>query len=177
MSQGSAAPNSAAMNTLKPEAPSTRTAASSYLSLPLDARSPPSSQPPSPGPSFLVPPPNVNTQALYPRRVLLTPTVRPPRVLPASAVSTSPVKPSRSKQYAESRLARARHTALPPVQVEPPAAQCVSPHDAAHWFAPRRRFEVVREQMDVAGYQLYAVEKWSVSARLHLPQVLTRTLG
>jgi hypothetical protein len=37
-----------------------------------------------------------------------------------------------------------------------------NPWDAAHWFHSGCRFEVVVEQLELSGFQLYAVEKWYV---------------
>lgn len=138
------------MSMLKPDNFSSK--AGSYLSLPL-APSPTPSQPSSPGISSLTAPVNQNIQHVYHRRVLLMPAVRPPRL--STAVSY-PTRTTRVKHHADSKLARSRHLSIPTMCIEAPA----NPLNASHWFASECKFEVVREHVEVAGYQMYAVEKW-----------------
>jgi hypothetical protein len=112
-----------------------------------------SSAPPSPGPSLLLPAVNFETHAAQPRKVLYMPTVRAPRLPPAASYTA---RAARVKGHANSRLSRSRHMSIPTISLEPET----NPWNASHWFNSPCKFEVVREQMEISGYQLYAVEKW-----------------
>jgi hypothetical protein len=107
------------------------------------------SLPPSPGPSTLLPAIHIDTHAPAPHgRVLLLPTVRRPRA-PPTPPTPAPPRPAR----------HLRKSVSTPAAFEPEPAPRA---DGAHWLAPPRRFEIVREQLVLRGFQLYAVEKWCV---------------
>jgi hypothetical protein len=136
--------------TLKAQQPS--------LALPVSPSITPwSSQPPSPGASVLLP--SVSNESSFgaghPRRLLYMPTVRTPR-LPHAANYTA--RAARVKSHANSRLSRSRHMSIPTIALEPEA----NPWNASHWFKSGCKFEVVHEYKEIAGYQMYSVEKWCV---------------
>ena len=81
------------------------------------------------------------------------PTVRPTRVAPsptprAASAKSSPVKHPRSRAG----------SLAPSVQASPdPISLSILPVDL---IGGGRRFEVVQDQLELQGFQLYAVEKW-----------------
>lgn len=85
---------------------------------------------------------------------LLLPTVRPTRLSnpsPAFKVSSaklSPAKPSRSRAGSQG----------PSLQPSPDPSFLATA--SVDWIGGGRRFEVVEDQLELAGFQLYAVEKW-----------------
>lgn len=88
---------------------------------------------------------------------LLMPTVRHTRT-PASAIIPSPKGPSQKSP--QSRLSRSRASSVVPGM---PGSS--DPHTSSacdDWIGGGCRFEVVTENIQLEGYQLYAVEKWSV---------------
>ena len=94
---------------------------------------------------------SVNVAA--PRRLLM-PTVRSPR---PSGISPRPpsAKPSPSK------LGRSRAGSLS-VNVSIDGFERSAP-GASDWLVGGEKFEVVEEQLEVEGFQIYAVEKWYAS--------------
>jgi hypothetical protein len=144
-----------------PAKPSRGSRMSLQLPLPI---SPAPSLPPSPGPSVLLPAasidsrPHAHTQPFSPRRLLLMPTVR--RLRFASPVT--PAAPPRPRHHGSPRI-RAKAASVPAIVLEPES----SAWDAAQWFHSPRRFEIVREQASLSGFQLYAVEKWCVLLAMH----------
>ena len=82
-------------------------------------------------------------------RRLLVPTVRPPKQMPASPRMPSS-KPSPSK------LGRSRAPSLS-AYVDVPERVVVG---ASDWIAGGEKFEVVEEQLELEGFQIYAVEMW-----------------
>ena len=87
--------------------------------------------------------------ALYARR-LLVPTVRPPRSTP-----TSPRIPPVSRGP-PTKLGRPRNGSLS-FPAEAPERCAVG---ASEWIPCGEKFEVVEEQLELEGFQIYAVEKW-----------------
>ncbi|KAL5530150.1 hypothetical protein ACEPAF_6407 [Sanghuangporus sanghuang] len=87
-----------------------------------------------------------------PRR-LLVPTSCPKRVAPD--LQLRPVKSKTSSN----RLTRSRADSAPP---EPAQTEV---RDQRRWFNCDSRFEVVEEDVKIAGYQIFAVEKWIVERR------------
>lgn len=153
-------------------APLTRAAA--LISTPSDSAASPQSLLPSPFPSSypssstrpaatrtpshtttnsLSTPPTPFLQSPHSRRLLL-PTVRPTRhpTAPASP-KLLPLKSS------PSRLSRSRASSVSPQVgiVNDPSVSLPTNYD---WIGGGCRFEIVEDQFELAGYQLYAVEKW-----------------
>ena len=84
--------------------------------------------------------------------VLLMPTVRHPRPDLRLASPTSSPRSPRTKHISSKRL---RALAELPDSLASPSK------DIGHlWFARSARFDVVQDQLELEGYQLYAVEKW-----------------
>lgn len=85
---------------------------------------------------------------------LLMPTVRQARMAPTISLSripsakSSPAKPSRSRAGSI--------VVTPQPSPDLSAAQTIS----VDWIGGSCRFEVVEEQIELEGYQIYAVEKW-----------------
>ena len=83
---------------------------------------------------------------------LLLPTVRPSRNSPPSSTiasaKSSPAKYSRSKAG----------SSAPSLQTSPDPSSLLPM--SVDWIGGGRRFEVVQDQLELEGFQLYAVEKW-----------------
>ena len=90
---------------------------------------------------------------------LLLPTVRNPR----SNASSSPPPPAshkspKSKSYS-SRSGRSRRAS----PQRAPDLQDSSVPIGQTWLGKSANFEIVHDQLELEGFQLFAVEKWSVS--------------
>ncbi|KAI0335485.1 hypothetical protein GY45DRAFT_1267616 [Cubamyces sp. BRFM 1775] len=133
----------------------------------------PSSSPPSPRPrpaasraqtavsaqSLTIPStpfytPQVSSVNIGSSKRLLLPTVRPARPYGVSSRSSSkaPFKPMRSRAGSLS------------VNVTPEPPERV-PSGAADWLPGGEKFEIVEEQLELEGFQIYAVEKWVVARK------------
>ena len=91
-----------------------------------------------------------------PRR-LLVPTSCSKRV-----VQCPQLRPVKSKT-SSNRLTRSRADSAPPDFVQ------AEVRDQRRWFNCNSRFEVVEEDVKIAGYQIFAVEKWCVRGYAQLP--------
>ncbi len=87
---------------------------------------------------------------------LLMPTVRLPRS--PSSTPGSPVSPPKSPKVKQpaAKLMRSR-SASTHVSPELP---CTPKGIGLQWFGKTCKFEIVQDQLEIEGYQLYAVEKW-----------------
>ncbi|KAI0650708.1 hypothetical protein C8Q79DRAFT_923901 [Trametes meyenii] len=145
----------------------------------------PSSSPPSPRPrpaasraqtsasanSLTIPSmpfytPQVSSVNVAARRRILLPTVR--QIRPSGTSPRFPVKPSTAKG------GRSRAGSVS-VTLSPEISERVA-SGAADWLPGGEKFEVVDEQLELEGFQIYAVEKWVV-ARKHPILVLTVYTG
>lgn len=87
-----------------------------------------------------------------PRRLLM-PTVRPPRSTSSPRIPHHKTSPSKSRSRAGSvstHLSSSERTERAPTP------------NAPDWIGGGCRFEVVEDQIELEGYQIYAVEKWCV---------------
>lgn len=85
---------------------------------------------------------------------LLMPTVRPtrpaPKASPSSNVSSVKSSPAKSRSRAGSMV----HS------LQPSPDPSAGPQVTVDWIGDGCRFEVVEDEVELEGYQLYAVEKW-----------------
>ena len=85
-------------------------------------------------------------------RRLLMPTVRQARPSPTFIIP-------KSTRFSPSKHSRSRAGSL--VHTAPPSPDPnASPAPLVDWIGGGLRFEVVEEQIEMSGYQIYAVEKW-----------------
>ena len=98
--------------------------------------------------------PQVSSVNVASPKRLLMPTVRSVRT-PGPSPRSPPAKPSQSK------LGRSRAGSLS-VSVYPDTAERVVA-GASDWLVGGEKFEVVEEQLELEGFQIYAVEKWYAS--------------
>lgn len=128
-----------------------------------------SSLPPSPGPSTLLPAAHIHTGVPDTGRTILMPSVRPPRLSSTHLHTTSP-RPiqMRGRYHGSPKMSRSKHTSVSSVTVvadsgsaeSSPVIPPLNPHDASHWFPSPCNFQVAKDQIELSGFQLYAVEKW-----------------
>lgn len=85
---------------------------------------------------------------------LLMPTVRPTRPL-----NTSPASRTSSAKLSPAKHSRSRAGSLAPSSQPSPDPSFLA-SVSIDWIGDGRRFEVVEDQLEVEGFQLYAVEKW-----------------
>ncbi|KDQ64523.1 hypothetical protein JAAARDRAFT_187846 [Jaapia argillacea MUCL 33604] len=163
--------------------PSNQSRATSYPAVqPLSSSSQPNAQPPhvsfsrssttpqlSHYPSFSATSATMSAAVVDVRaKRLLMPTVRVPRLGPAPSPSNTitpniPVGASpRSKhKHSGSRIIRSRSGSTSVLALPEPVPQ-VPEFAGEEWLGPNHKFDVVQEQLEIEGYQLYAVEKWIV---------------
>jgi hypothetical protein len=109
-----------------------------------------------------------------PTHVLLLPAVRVPR----SRHYTDPSSPTLANKSPKPKQPRSRLSSPQPPHLLP---EFLSPPSVGHaWLGNNALFEVVQDHLVLKGYQLFAVEKWSVcfSSPLRspiLPRVTQRT--
>ncbi|KAA1466389.1 hypothetical protein DENSPDRAFT_831206 [Dentipellis sp. KUC8613] len=105
---------------------------------------------------------------------LLMPTVRLPRS--PSSTPGSPVSPPKSPKIKQpaTKLMRSR-SASTSTHVSP-EIPCTPKSVGLQWFGKTCKFEIVQDQLEVEGYQLYAVEKW-VTGRARAVVTLTVYTG
>ncbi|KAI0320823.1 hypothetical protein OF83DRAFT_1102938 [Amylostereum chailletii] len=106
------------------------------------------SQPPTPALGHHTPPSNPSP----PSKLILMPTVRIPRPPPGGP--SSPTKSPRLRP-APPKISRARSGSIAGTPEPPPTADV-----GIDWFGRPCKFEIVQDQLEIAGYQIYAVEKW-----------------
>jgi hypothetical protein len=128
-----------------------------------------SSLPPSPGLSTLLPAAHIQTGVPDARRTILMPSVRSPRLSSTHLHTTSPRPlPVRGRYHGSPKMSRSKHTSVSSVTVvadsvsaeNSPVIPPLNPHDASHWFPSPCSFQVTKDQIELSGFQLYAVEKW-----------------
>ncbi|KAH8105824.1 hypothetical protein BXZ70DRAFT_966334, partial [Cristinia sonorae] len=107
-------------------------------------------------PFFLTPQPS-SLNVSGPRRLLM-PTVRHPR--PTHTTALSSPKGSSQKSPQSSRLSRSRASSVSPSVPTSPDPSSLPVND--DWIGGGCTFEVVQDNIELEGYQLYAVEKWCV---------------
>lgn len=92
-----------------------------------------------------------------PAHVLLLPAVRIPR----SRYHTDPSSPtSANKSPKQKQQSRSRLSSPQPPHL---LADALSPVSVGHaWLGNNALFEIVQDHLVLKGYQLFAVEKWSV---------------
>lgn len=95
---------------------------------------------------------------------LLMPTVRPPRNYTAHIAS---LKTPVSAKASPARLGRSRAGSLAASVQNTPDVCPSSPPTPVDWIGGGCRFEVVEDQLELEGYQIYAVEKWYVSISIY----------
>ncbi|PSR72914.1 hypothetical protein PHLCEN_2v11217 [Hermanssonia centrifuga] len=88
---------------------------------------------------------------------LLMPTVRPPR--PTTSSVTSPVSRLSSTRSSPAKLSRSRAGSLA-ASLQPSPDLNAAPTVTIDWIGGGCQFEIVEEQIELEGYQIYAVEKW-----------------
>ena len=99
---------------------------------------------------------------------LLMPTVRPPHihdpssVLPLPQTATTTPRSPRLRPTPTNRLIRSRSgSASDPVPVAAAVPPTPMPADTgSEWLGVPYKFEIVQEELQIDGYQMYAVEKW-----------------
>lgn len=108
---------------------------------------------PLPSSNVHAPMPQINTNKMR----LLMPTVRPTRSNILSPLVSAPKSP-RLKPTTSNKSHRTR-SGSNSAELSPPA----NPADLGSiWIGKQCRFEIVKEQLEIHGYQMYAVEKWWV---------------
>ena len=85
------------------------------------------------------------------------PTVRSARQYPTYC---SPLKTPLSAKASPARLGRSRAGSLATSTQNTPDLGLTPPLILVDWIGDGCRFEVVEEQIELEGYQIYAVEKW-----------------
>jgi hypothetical protein len=95
---------------------------------------------------------------------LLLPAVRTPRTLPPP-----PPPPSRSPKIksSSSRSSRTRLVSPPPQPPPDPREPYLTTGQV--WLGKNANFEIVQDQLQLEGFQLFAVEKWFVLQSTSLP--------
>ncbi|KAK7695822.1 hypothetical protein QCA50_000460 [Cerrena zonata] len=108
-----------------------------------------------------------------PRRLLM-PTVRPStrHIQPHFTSLKTPV----SAKASPARLGRSRAGSLATGVTNTPDLSLLAPPTPVDWIGGGCRFEVVEDQLELEGYQIYAVEKW-VAERRRPVTVLTVYTG
>ncbi|TFK55736.1 hypothetical protein OE88DRAFT_1652183 [Heliocybe sulcata] len=101
-----------------------------------------------------------------PKRLLL-PTVRTPKALPTPASHSgdshsSNASPRSRHRHSGSKLIRSRSGSTSLAPSEPSS---VADSVGEIWLGSKSKFHILQEQLEIEGYQLYAVEKWIVERR------------